>query len=168
MGGTPLSTWPGQGGLPAGVPSPVSLVPLTCSVGSRVARWESWSLKALSFSSYWLGVGGVGGRQSHLPGECCSPPRSGDLRSQKFHLPTTFVHPSPSPVPCILSHPALLTQRSRSPGWGRVCPGPGSEVGEAYRAKAQGWKPHHHSPLHSLQQQHFLLCQFVLRGTASF
>lgn len=30
---------------------------LTCRVGSKEARWASCSLKALSFSSYWLGRG---------------------------------------------------------------------------------------------------------------
>lgn len=30
---------------------------LTCRVGSKEARWASCSLKALSFSSYWLGEG---------------------------------------------------------------------------------------------------------------
>lgn len=49
---------PGPGGvLWAGVPGPAPSAPLTCRVGSRVAKWESCSLKALSFSSYWLGEG---------------------------------------------------------------------------------------------------------------
>lgn len=52
------------------VPQPRTPAAPTCRVGSRVASWESCSLKALSFSSYWLGEG-----------QAASSPRGGQLAS---------------------------------------------------------------------------------------
>lgn len=45
---------------------------LTCRVGSKEARWASCSLKALSFSSYWLGEGQA--RLFGLRGAVPAPP----------------------------------------------------------------------------------------------
>lgn len=72
--GRPLLSAPwgrGPGTLWVGFPSPAPPAAPTCRVGSRAASWESCSLKALSFSSYWLGEG-----------QAASSPRGGQLASQ--------------------------------------------------------------------------------------
>lgn len=77
----------------------------------------------------------------------------------------------PCPPPCALNLLAFLTGgwvdtgMFGSPGRGGAWLGPtGREPGICEEAGVgQGWRPH--SPLHSLQQQRFPLCQFVLGGT---
>lgn len=110
---------PGPEG-PSGCPAPPP-APLTCRVGSRVAKWESCSLKALSFSSYWLGEGPAAssGCPALLgasgPGHSIAPPA----------LYTLF-RPLPVPwIPCPPHHVDIWM--FGSPGWGSTYPGPGCD-----------------------------------------
>lgn len=127
-------------------------------MGSRVARWESCSLKALSFSSYWLGEG----QQPQLLGGGFPTRRGPD---PEVPSPTSCVHPSlpPSP-PRAPTLPALFTGGGGAPdvcslGWAQA-------VSQGCGTQGQGRRPGH-SPLHSLQQQRLPLRQFVLEGQAA-
>lgn len=96
----------GQGALWARVPSTAAPAPLTCRVGSRAASWESCSLKALSFSSYWLGEG-----------QAASFPRGGRLTAPGTSGWGNAVAPPalcalPCHPPCALNLLAFLTRRT--------------------------------------------------------
>lgn len=104
--GRPLLSAPwgrGPGTLWVGFPSPAPPAAPTCRVGSRAASWESCSLKALSFSSYWLGEGQAA--SSPRGGQLASP---GDHRMGRCHCPASFAYPSPPaslcPEPPCLPH----------------------------------------------------------------
>lgn len=104
--GRPLLSAPwgrGAGTLWVGFPSPAPPAAPTCRVGSRAASWESCSLKALSFSSYWLGEGQAA--SSPRGGQLAFP---GDHRMGQCHCPASFAYPSPPaslcPEPPCLPH----------------------------------------------------------------
>lgn len=157
--GRPLLSAPwgrGPGTLWVGFPSPAPPAAPTCRVGSRAASWESCSLKALSFSSYWLGEG-----------QAASSPRGGQLASPGTTgwggaTAPPALRTLPRQPLCALSLPAFLTGHwaVRSPGRGGAWPG--------YLKGGWGAGRGPHSPLHSLQQQRSPLRQFVLGGTVCY
>lgn len=151
--GRPLLSAPwgrGPGTLWVGFPSPAPPAAPTCRVGSRVASWESCSLKALSFSSYWLGEG-----------QAASSPRGGQLASPG----TTGWGSATAPPASLCPEPPCL------PHWPLGCSLPRAGRGGAWPGYLKGgWGAGRgpHSPLHSLQQQRSPLRQFVLGGTVCY